>query len=46
MLLLFGPKNVGKTFLQHLIHFGQGGISISHDLILSGGNSFTSGASS
>ena len=45
MLLLYGPKNVGKTMTQHVVHYGQGGGSLTHDLLLSGGNSITSGSS-
>lgn len=45
MALLYGSKNTGKTLTQHIVHYGQGGVSLAHDLILSGGNSFSSGAS-
>eukprot|EP00794_Sanderia_malayensis_P020874 gene20874-22926_t len=45
VLLLHGPKNVGKTLTQHVVHFGQGGLDLCHNLLLSGGNQTTSGTS-
>ncbi len=46
MMLLYGDKNIGKTLTQHIIHFGQGAESILPELILSGGNTISSGTSS
>ena len=45
MMLLYGAKNIGKTLTQHIIHFGQGADSLSHDLIVSGGTGYVTGVS-
>eukprot|EP00794_Sanderia_malayensis_P001404 gene1404-1550_t len=45
VLLLHGPKNVGKTLTQHVVHYGQGGLDLCHNLLLSGGNQTSSGTS-
>uniref|UniRef100_A0A7M5VBX5 PHD-type domain-containing protein n=1 Tax=Clytia hemisphaerica TaxID=252671 RepID=A0A7M5VBX5_9CNID len=38
-------KNVGKTLLQKVLHYGQGAQHLDHNLLSSGGNGMSSGLS-